>query len=58
MFRFRDAAGQLHGDVIGLENEALGGGEPLLTQVMAGGEQDGSYPGVRGHPGDVPGGVR
>ncbi len=39
VFRFRDAAGRLHGDVIGLEEEAVDGGEPLLTDVMAGGRR-------------------
>ena len=42
VFRFSDAAGQLERDVIGLEDEALDGGEPLLTQVMAGGRRTGS----------------
>ncbi len=44
VFRFSDSAGRLHGDVIGLEDEALDGGEPLLTEVMAGGRRAGHSP--------------
>ncbi len=47
VFRFRDAAGKLHGDVIGLEDEALDAGEPLLGQVMAGGRRPGSSPALQ-----------
>ena len=47
VFRFSDAAGQMEGDVIGLENEAPGGGEPLLTQVMAGGRRMGRAPALQ-----------
>ncbi len=47
VFRFRDAAGQLHGDVIGMEEEDLDGGEPLLTPVMAGGRKAGPSPALQ-----------
>ena len=47
VFRFTDAAGQLHGDVIGLGEEALDGGEPLLTQVMAGGRRTKQSPALQ-----------
>ena len=47
VFRFNDVAGQLERDVIGLEDEALDGGEPLLTQVMAGGRRTGSPPALQ-----------
>ena len=48
VFRFRDSAGKLHGDVIGLEDEALDAGEPLLTQVMADGRRTGQAPALQG----------
>lgn len=44
VFRFSDAAEQLERDVIGLEDEAPAGGEPLLTPVMAEGRRTGRAP--------------
>jgi nicotinate phosphoribosyltransferase len=39
VFRFRDGAGQFSRDIIGLHDESIPGGTPLLTQVMAGGRR-------------------
>jgi nicotinate phosphoribosyltransferase len=39
VFRFCDSAGKLSRDVIGLQDESISGGTPLLTQVMAGGRR-------------------
>ena len=47
VFRFSDATGKLEGDVIGLEDEALDVGEPLLTEVMAGGRRTGRAPALQ-----------
>ena len=44
VFRFRDGAGKFAEDVIGLQDETVNGGEPLLTQIMAGGRLAGPHP--------------
>ncbi len=44
VFRFRDGAGQLDRDIIGLHDESIPGGTPLLTQVMAEGRRTGPDP--------------
>ncbi|MDP6550106.1 MAG: nicotinate phosphoribosyltransferase [Dehalococcoidia bacterium] len=44
VFRFRDGAGQISQDIIGLHDESIQGGTPLLTQVMAGGRRTGPDP--------------
>ncbi len=44
VFRFRDSAGQFSHDTIGLHDESMPGGTPLLTQVMAGGRRTGPDP--------------
>ena len=44
VFRYKDAAGQFSRDVIGLQDETMPDGEPLLTQVMAQGRRTGPVP--------------
>ena len=44
VFRFKDAAGQLSRDVIGLQDETIPDGQPLLTQVMGQGRRTGPIP--------------
>jgi len=46
VFRFRDSAGQFSQDIIGLRDESIPGGTPLLTQVMAGGRRTGPDPAI------------
>ena len=44
VFRFKGADGQLSEDVIGLQDEEMPDGEPLLTQVMTQGRRTGPKP--------------
>ena len=44
VFRFKEAGGQLSQDVIGLQDEGMPDGEPLLTQVMVQGLRTGPKP--------------
>ena len=47
VFRFKGAVGQLSEDVIGLQDEEMPDGEPLLTQVMTRGRRTGPKPTLR-----------
>jgi nicotinate phosphoribosyltransferase len=44
VFRFRDSSGYLSRDLLGLHDETVPGGTPLLTEVMAGGRRTGPSP--------------
>ena len=47
VFRFKDAQGRLSRDVIGLQDERIADGEPLLTQVMTQGRRTGPIPSLQ-----------
>ena len=47
VFRFKGAGGQLSQDVIGLQDEELPDGEPVLTQVMERGRRTGPSPSLQ-----------